>query len=100
LAPAYPLVYVFLGIINSTWIMGFFNYVLEVAPEGLRPTYIGISNFVMGILTAVPVIGGWLLEATSYTVLFGTATVLVATGFLLTLGLKPSVSVAPVEAQS
>jgi MFS family permease len=100
LAPAYPLVYVSLGIINSTWIMGFFNYVLEVAPEGLRPTYIGISNFVMGILTVVPVIGGWLLEATSYTVLFGSATVLVATGFLLTLGLKPPLSISPVEAQS
>jgi MFS family permease len=100
LASAYPLVYVFLGIINSTWIMGFFNYVLEVAPEGLRPTYIGISNFVMGILTVVPVLGGWLLEATSYTVLFGSATVLVAMGFLLSLGLKPSLSISSAEAQS
>jgi MFS family permease len=99
LAPAYPLVYVSLGIINSTWIMGFFNYVLEVAPEGLRPTYIGISNFVMGILTAIPVIGGWLLEATSYAMLFGVATVLVTAGFLLSLGLKPSLWVAPAEAQ-
>lgn len=97
LAPVYPLAYVSLGIINSTWVMGFFNYILEIAPEGMRPTYIGISNFVMGILTVVPVIGGWLLETTSYTVLFGSATVLVTVGFLLSLGLKPSVSVAPVE---
>jgi MFS family permease len=100
LAPVYPLAYVSLGIINSTWVMGFFNYVLEIAPEGLRPTYIGISNFVMGILTVVPMIGGWLLETTSYTVLFGSATVLVTAGFLLSLGLRPSLPVAPMEAQS
>jgi hypothetical protein len=100
LAPAYPLVYVSLGIINSTWIMGFFNYLLEIAPEGMRPTYIGISNFVMGTLTLIPVLGGWLLEATSYTVLFGSATVLVAAGFLLSLGLKPSLSATSTEAQS
>jgi MFS family permease len=99
LAMAYPLAYVSLGIINSAWLMGFFNYVLETAPAGLRPTYIGISNFVMGVLTVVPVIGGWLLEATSYTVLFGAATAFVAVGFLLTLGLKPPLSVAPAEAQ-
>jgi MFS family permease len=100
LAPAYPLVYASLGTINSAWLMGFFNYILEIAPDGLRPTYIGISNFALGILTVVPLLGGWLLEVTSYTALFGLATVLVATGFLLSLGLKPSSSVVLAEAQS
>jgi MFS family permease len=99
LATAYPLVYVFLGIINSTWVMGFFNYLLEIAPDGQRPTYIGISNFVMGILTLVPMLGGWLLETTSFSVLFGTATTLVTVGFLLSLGLKPSLPIPPTEVQ-
>jgi MFS family permease len=99
LTPAYPLVYVFLGIINSAWVMGFFNYLLEIAPEGMRPTYIGISNFVMGTLTLTPVMGGWLLERTSYTILFGLATALVAAGFLFSLGLKPPSSAARVEAR-
>jgi MFS family permease len=98
LAFAYPLVYVFLGIVNSTWVMGFFNYLLEIAPDGLRPTYIGISNFVMGILTLVPMLGGWLLETTSYTTLFGSATALVTVGFLLSLGLKPSLSISTTKA--
>jgi len=98
LALAYPLVYVFLGITNSTWVMGFFNYLLEIAPDGQRPTYIGISNFVMGILTLVPMLGGWLLEATSYTTLFGSATALVTVGFLLSLGLKPSLSISTTKA--
>jgi hypothetical protein len=42
----------------------------------------------MGVLTFVPMMGGWLLEATSYTVLFGTTAAIVAVGFLLTLGLE------------
>ncbi|MBN1979562.1 MAG: MFS transporter [Anaerolineae bacterium] len=100
LAPAYPLAYVFLGIINSAWVMGFFNYLLEIAPGGMRPTYIGISNFVMGTLTLVPMLGGWLLETTSYTILFGTATALVTAGFLLSLSLKPSLSITPTKAGS
>jgi MFS family permease len=100
LAVAYPLVYVSFGIINSTWVMGFFNYLLEIAPQGKRPTYIGISNFVLGTLTLVPVAGGWLLEATSYTTLFGLTTALVAAGFLLSLGLKPPLSANLVEGQS
>ena len=89
LVQAYPFVFLSLGIINSTWVMGFFNYLLEIAPEGMRPAYVGLGNTIMGTLTLVPVAGGWLLEATSYTVLFGVTTALVATGFLLTLGLKP-----------
>ncbi len=100
LAPIYPLVYVSIGVINSTWVMGFFNYVLEIAPEDMRATYIGISNFIMGTLTVVPVAGGWLLETTSYTVLFGLATALVAAGFLLSLGLKPSRQATPAEGLS
>jgi MFS family permease len=100
LAVAYPLVYVSFGVINSTWVMGFFNYLLEIAPEGMRPSYVGISNFVLGTLTLVPVAGGWLLEETSYTTLFALATALVAMGFLLSLGLKPPSSANPAEVQS
>ncbi len=89
LVQAYPFVYVALGVVNSSWMLGFFNYLLEIAPEEMRPAYIGLGNTIMGALTLAPMAGGWLLEATSYTVLFGVTTVIVAAGFLLTLGLKP-----------
>ncbi|MDY7077585.1 MAG: MFS transporter [Chloroflexota bacterium] len=89
LVRAYPLVYAALGIVNSSWMLGFFNYLLEIAPEGMRPAYVGLSNTLMGVLTLAPMAGGWLLEATSYTVLFGVTATVVAVGFLLTLGLKP-----------
>lgn len=99
LVRAYPLVYVALGVMNSAWMLGFFNYLLEIAPEGNRSAYIGLGNTVMGVLTLVPLAGGWLLKATSYTMLFGVTAVLVSTGFLLTLGLKPPRQAALVEEQ-
>jgi MFS family permease len=99
LVQAYPLVYVMLGIVNSMWLLGFFNYLLEVAPEGMRPAYIGLGNTIMGVLTLAPIAGGWLLEATSYTTLFGVTAAIVAAGFLLTLGLRPPQQAALAEKQ-
>jgi MFS family permease len=89
LVQAYPFVYVALGVVNSSWMLGFFNYLLEIAPEGMRPAYIGLGNTIMGVLTLAPMAGGWLLETTSYTTLFGVTAAAVTLGFLLTLGLKP-----------
>jgi MFS family permease len=99
LAQAYPFVYVALGVLNSAWMMGFFNYLLEIAPEGMCPAYVGLGNTIMGAMTLVPMAGGWLLEVTSYTVLFGVTAALVVTGFLLTLGLKPPRRATSVEEQ-
>jgi MFS family permease len=95
LAQAYPFVYVSLGVVNNAWMLGFFNYLLEIAPEGMRPAYIGLGNTIMGVLTLAPLVGGWLLEATSYTALFGVTAAIGAAGFLLTLGLGPPQRTAP-----
>ncbi|MEA3340612.1 MAG: MFS transporter [Chloroflexota bacterium] len=89
---AYPFVYVALAIVNSAWMLGFFNYLLEIAPDGMRPAYVGLGNTLMGALMLAPMAGGWLLEATSYTALFGITTVIVAIGFAFTLKLKPAQS--------
>lgn len=97
---AYPFVYVALGVVYSAWMLGFFNYLLEIAPERMRPAYIGLGNTIMGLLTLTPIIGGWLLEATSYTTLFGVTAAIVAAGFLFTLGLKPPRRAALAEEQS
>ena len=88
LVRAYPVVFGALGAVHSIWMMGFFNYLLEIAPEGLRPYYIGASSTIMGLLTLVPMLGGVLLEATSYTVLFGVTSVLMAFGFLMSMTLR------------
>jgi len=92
---AYPLVYAALGFLNNAWLAGFSNYLLEIAPEHARPAYIGLGNTLAGILTVAPILGGWLLEATSYAVLFGLTTILVGIGFGLTLTLPPPASALP-----
>ncbi|MCP4544567.1 MAG: MFS transporter [Chloroflexi bacterium] len=92
---AYPFVYMVMGFVQSMWMLGFTNYMLEIAPDEMRPAYVGLGNTIMGSLTFVPMIGGWLLEVTSYTVLFGATATIVATGFLLTLSLKPARQAAP-----
>jgi len=84
----YPFVYVALGFVYSSWMLGFSNYLLEIAPKNQRPLYIGLSNSIRGMQILAPILGGWLLETTSYTLLFGTTAVVVAGGMLLTFTLK------------
>ena len=86
---AYPLVYVAFGIYGSSTMLGFYNYLMEIAPDDVRPSYVGLSNTILGLLTLAPAVGGWLLEATSYTVLFGLTAGLVFLGFLVALRLGP-----------
>ncbi|RLD07250.1 MAG: hypothetical protein DRI56_06970 [Chloroflexota bacterium] len=94
LVSVYPFVYVMMGFMQSSWVLGFFNYLLEIAPEDRRPMYVGLSNTVMGVMTLVPTLGGWLLASTSYGVLFGTTVAFVLAGVLISLTLKPSEMVA------
>jgi MFS family permease len=97
MAQAYPFVYVALGIINSTWLLGFLNYLLEIAPQGMTPAYTGLGNTLTGLLTMAPLAGGWLLKETSYATLFGLTTACVVIGFLLTLRLRAPQGAARVE---
>ena len=87
---AYPFVYAILGIANNAFMLGFGNYLLAISPENERPTYVGLCNTILGIMTIVPTLGGWLLESTSYTFLFCLAAALGIAGFLIALKLRDS----------
>jgi len=67
---AYGAIFLLMGVINNSMMPGFFSYLVDLAPGEERPLYIGLSNTLSGVLMVVPLAGGWLLEATSYTVLF------------------------------
>jgi MFS family permease len=97
LIQAYPLVYVALGVYGSSSMLGFYNYLLEIAPDDIRPSYVGLGNTILGVLTLAPTVGGWLLEATSYTVLFSITAALVFLGFLIALRLEPAVQMSVAE---
>jgi MFS family permease len=73
LARLYGWVYVCLGVTDNMMLLGYMNYVLDLAPPDQRPIYMGASNALGGLATVAPTFGGLLLSRTSYGVLFGTA---------------------------
>lgn len=42
------------------------TYLLEVAPEDERPTYVGLANTILGVGALLPVLGGWLVLQIGY----------------------------------
>jgi MFS family permease len=89
-AVVYSWVFVTMGITISSSMLGYFNYALELAPAGQRPTYIGLFNTISGVLVVLPTVGGWLLQVSSYGVLFGLTAAVMITAHVLSLTL-PSV---------
>jgi MFS family permease len=87
LAATYPIVYAAQGAVQSTWLLGFSNYAIEIAPPEMRPAYLGLSNTVVGFMTLAPTLGGWLLQMTSYPVLFCLASLLVMAGVIVTMSM-------------
>jgi MFS family permease len=85
----YGWVYVVIAIGLSAIMFGFFNYALEMAPASQRPTYMGLFNTSTGALAVVPLLGGLLLKATSYGVLFGVTAAILAVAHGLTWSLRP-----------
>lgn len=83
----YPILYVLLGAFEASIMLGFFNFVLEIAPPGQRPIYIGLTNTISGLLVFMPLVGGWLLQNTSYPVLFALTAAVTLAGVLVALRL-------------
>ena len=94
LAWAFPLIFALLGMVEAAIVLGYFNYVLDLAPEAERPVYMGLTNTLAGGLVVMPLIGGWLLERTSYSTLFAVALLGVAPAALLALTLPQPVQTA------
>lgn len=84
----YSLIFLAIGALNSSYMSGFMNFVLELAPPEERPTYIALTNTLCGVLLLAPFLGGWLLQATSYPVLFAATLGGVALGLILTFRLE------------
>jgi MFS family permease len=92
LGRAYPLVFAAIGVLNTVRMLGFNTYILEIAPAQERPAYIGLGNTLAGLMTVAPTIGGLVLQATSYPVLFTLAAAFVGAGFIVSLRLRPAKS--------
>jgi MFS family permease len=94
----YALVFVFIGANYGGYMQGFTNFVLDIAPPEERPAYVGLYNTLGGTLTFVaPLLGGWLLQATSYPVLFTAAATGMLASLVATLRLREPRRVQPTE---
>ena len=86
LAPAaFMLIFAGAGMANSAHMIGFMNYLLQIAPPGDRPVYMGLGNTLNGVLLVGPLIAGWLVATISYEFLFLVTLGLGALGLLITL---------------
>jgi MFS family permease len=84
LFPMYLLLFLAIGFtISGLWI-GFNNLILEISDDQTRPTYIGIYNTLSAPMTFFPILGGKIIEMSSYIHLF------VITVFFLVLALISS----------
>lgn len=86
----YLLVYSFLSIVDCSFLLGYLNYVMDIAPPDQRPAYMGLTNTLGGLLVVLPTLGGWLLQNTSYTTLFGVTLLGALAGLAASWRLPPS----------
>jgi MFS family permease len=88
-AYVYALVFVFIGGNYAGYMQGFMNFVLDIAPPEETPAYVGLYNTLGGtVVFMAPLLGGWLLQVTSYPILFAAATVGSTAGLVLSLRLR------------
>ena len=69
--PLYGWTFVSIGVFQTAQFVGFASLNVNLAPPGQRSTYVGLFNTLSSLVIVWPAIGGWLLQWTSYEVLFG-----------------------------
>lgn len=69
--PLYGWTFVSIGMFQTAQFVGFASLNVDLAPQGQRTIYIGLFNTLSSLVIIWPAIGGWLLQKTSYGVLFG-----------------------------
>ena len=77
------LVFVAIGTVSTAFMIGFSNYVLEIAPAGERSLYVALANTLAGLLVLAPLLAGVVLRLASYEALFALALGLAVLGFTI-----------------
>ena len=75
--------------------LGFMNFVMEIAPSEEGPTYVGLANTLGAALLVYPLLGGILLEKISYPGLFTITALAVSLAVLLATRLREPRSARP-----
>jgi hypothetical protein len=77
-----------IGFAGSGGMIGFTNYLLEIAPAQLRPTYVALSGTLQTLTLGLPVLGGLLADRYSYQAAFWCSFAGMAVAVILSVGLK------------
>jgi MFS family permease len=75
------------GTLGSGWI-GIFNFILELANPKERKSYIGLLNTANAPTLIFPIIGGYLVQKTSYPIVFTITAVALFIALILAIGLS------------
>jgi len=99
----FVLVLGFFGLTYGGQAIGKINYLLDIAPVNKRSTYIAFSNAFLSPLTFSPLLGGWVIEKSSFEVVFVIALVSSVASVLMAAlmesplrRIKPRPTIAPV----
>ena len=66
----YLTAFLLIGLVDCSFMLGFMNCLIEIAPPGDRPLYMGLNNTFSAVILLAPLIGGWILRVSTYPVLF------------------------------
>jgi MFS family permease len=90
LLAALGLVFLVSGAANDGTNLAANTYLLEIVPENERPTYMGLANTALGLVTFLPVLGGWLVANIGYVGTFAVGLVFALLGLLASSRLAKS----------
>jgi MFS family permease len=95
---AFFVMFVLIGFFVSGRLIGKTNYLLDTASSKDRPTYISLTATLTFPISLFSLIGGLIVQKTSYKVLFTVTLIIMAAGFILSTRLsEPSRGKSPVE---
>jgi len=86
----FVLVFVSAGFCINGGRIGYTNYLLDVSPVKRRPTYIGLNSTFLAPTAFFPLIGGIVLQYTSFVYLFILTALFILTSFSLSFKLEES----------
>ncbi len=83
-----------IGMVGGAYMIGFTNYLLEIAPPGERSLYVALAHTLGLVVMFAPLLAGWLVQAVSYELLFTVTLGLAAVGVSAALR-RPAVAAQP-----
>lgn len=82
------LIFLLIGSAMSGNVIGYQSFLLDIAPEDRRPTYLGIMNTSMGLASLLPMLGGVLADVLGLKAVFLASAAMTCAGALTTRRLK------------